>query len=129
MKPPTFSGLRESTRDGSYFDHVYVNRVWLSDKNRNNAEISVTGKQTGRNMASGNYTYEFNMKEVPEGSYNVVINAQDTFNNTGNLPYQTVVVDNTAPSVSISYEGKPISKNVTVYGAGERPYTAHRCSN
>ncbi len=36
-------------------------------------------------MASGNYTYEFNMKEVPEGSYNVVINAQDTFNNTGNL--------------------------------------------
>lgn len=61
-------------------------------------------------MASGNYTYEFNMKEVPEGSYNVVINAQDTFNNTGNLPYQTVVVDNTAPSVSISYEGKPISK-------------------
>ncbi|MBF9263178.1 hypothetical protein I0P11_19205, partial [Acinetobacter baumannii] len=77
-------------------------------KNRNNAEISVTGKQTGRNMASGNYTYEFNMKEVPEGSYNVVINAQDTFNNTGNLPYQTVVVDNTAPSVSISYEGKPI---------------------
>ena len=50
------------------------------------------------------------MKEVPEGSYNVVINAQDTFNNTGNLPYQTVVVDNTAPSVSISYEGKPISK-------------------
>ncbi|HHQ5957230.1 TPA: Ig-like domain-containing protein [Enterobacter hormaechei subsp. hoffmannii] len=102
--------------DGSYFDHVYVNRVWLSDKNRNNAEISVTGKQTGRNMASGNYTYEFNMKEVPEGSYNVVINAQDTFNNTGNLPYQTVVVDNTAPSVSISYEGKPISKNVTVYG-------------
>nr|WP_277884381.1 hypothetical protein [Salmonella enterica] len=22
------------------------------------------------------------MKEVPEGSYNVVINAQDTFNNT-----------------------------------------------
>lgn len=101
--------------DGAYFDHVNVNRVWLTDKSRNNAEISVTAKQTGRNTASGNYTYEFDMKKVPEGSYDVQINAKDSFENRGSLAYKQVIVDNTPPSVSFSYENKPID-NVTVYG-------------
>ncbi|MGV7963855.1 Ig-like domain-containing protein [Photorhabdus tasmaniensis] len=102
--------------DGSYFDRVNLNKVWLSDKSSNNAEISVTGKQTGRNTASGNYTYEFNMKQVPEGSYNVQINARDSFNNTGSLAYKTVTIDNTPPTINISYESKPITSSVTVYG-------------
>ncbi|TRQ05905.1 hypothetical protein DNP73_23860, partial [Salmonella enterica subsp. enterica serovar Panama] len=88
-------------------------RVWLSDKSRNNADINVTGTLTGRNTATGNYTYEFNLKLIPEGSYNVQLNAQDSFNNTGSLDYKTVTVDNTPPSISISYETKPITSSVT----------------
>ncbi|CGE34606.1 Protein of uncharacterised function (DUF3607) [Salmonella enterica subsp. enterica serovar Typhi] len=102
--------------DGSYFDTVKLSRVWLSDKSRNNADINVTGTLTGRNTATGNYTYEFNLKLIPEGSYNVQLNAQDSFNNTGSLDYKTVTVDNTPPSISISYETKPITSSVTVYG-------------
>ena len=102
--------------DGSYFDHVNLSQVWLSDKARNNAVIPVNGKQTGRNAASGNYAFEFNMKDIPEGSYDVQINAKDTFDNTGSRAYKTVVIDNTPPSVNISYENKPINKTVTVYG-------------
>ncbi|EHS0389559.1 DUF4165 domain-containing protein [Salmonella enterica] len=102
--------------DGWYFDAVKLSRVWLSDKSRNNADINVTGRQTGRNTATGNYTYEFNLKQIPEGSYNVQLNAQDSFSNTGNLDYKTVTVDNTPPSISISYESKPITSSVTVYG-------------
>nr|UGK56859.1 hypothetical protein [Escherichia coli] len=62
--------------DGSYFDTVKLSRVWLSDKSRNNADINVTGTLTGRNTATGNYTYEFNLKLIPEGSYNVQLNAR-----------------------------------------------------
>lgn len=102
--------------DGSYFDHVNLARVWLTDKSRNNAEISVTAKQTGRNTASGNYTYEFDMKKVPEGTYDVQINAKDSFENSGSLAYKQVTVDNTPPLVNFSYENKPITSSVTVYG-------------
>jgi len=102
--------------DGLYFDNVKVSRVWLSDKSRNNAEINVNGEQTGRNQASGNYTYEFNMKAIPEGSYNVQINARDTYQNTGSLAYKQVTIDNTPPTASFSYESKPITRDVTVYG-------------
>ena len=55
------------------------------------------------------------MKKVPEGSYDVQINAKDSFENRGSLAYKQVIVDNTPPSVSFSYENKPID-NVTVYG-------------
>ena len=44
------------------------------------------------------------------------LNARDSFNNTGSLDYKTVTVDNTPPSISISYETKPITSSVTVYG-------------
>lgn len=100
----------------------------MSDKSRNNADINVTGKQTGRNTATGNYTYDFNLKQIPEGSYNVQLNARDSFSNTGSLAYKTVTVDNSPPSISINYENKPITSNVTVFG-GKRPNSARRYSD
>ncbi|KOY62823.1 hypothetical protein AM629_06300 [Photorhabdus heterorhabditis] len=102
--------------DGFYFDTVRIVRVWLTDKSKANAEISVTGKQTGRNQASGNYTYVFNMKEIPEGVYDIQINAKDSFDNTASLAYENITVDNTPPMVNISYEDKSINKDMTVYG-------------
>lgn len=102
--------------DGNYGNRVYVNRVWLSDKSRNNAEINLKGQQTAHNTVTGFYTYEFDLKQIQEGSYDVQINAIDTLNNTGSLDYKVVTIDNTAPTVTISYDSKPITNKVTVFG-------------
>lgn len=101
--------------DGNYFDKVHLNKVWLSDKNASNKEI-ITGKQISRNAISGNYTYQFDMKSIPEGKYNIQINAVDTYKNTGILDFKQFIVDKTPPLVNVSYDGKPVDKNVTVMG-------------
>lgn len=101
--------------DGAYFDHVHIDHMWLSDKSKNDASI-ISGVQTSRNMTTGNATYEFKMKDLPEGAYDVRIIAQDTYENIGYLDYKKVIVDNTAPNATISYQNKPVSKEETVLG-------------
>lgn len=101
--------------DGSYFDNVRMSKVWLSDKDAANKEI-ISGAQTSRNVSSGNYTYQFDMKTIPEGSYNLQINAVDTYKNTGSLAFKQFIVDRTPPLVDVIYEGKPVDKSVTVMG-------------
>lgn len=101
--------------DGSYFDRVKAKKVWLSDKNQADKEI-LTGTQTSRNVSTGNNTFQFDMKSIPEGSYNLIINAVDTYANAGSLPFRTFIVDRTPPVVNVSYEGKPVDKSVTVMG-------------
>lgn len=101
--------------DGNYFDRVKAKKVWLSDKNQANKEI-ITGTQTSRNVSTGNNTFQFNMKSIPEGNYNLVINAVDTYANASSLPFRQFIVDRTPPVVNVSYEGKPVDKNVTVMG-------------
>lgn len=54
------------------------------------------------------------------------LNAQDSFSNTGSLAYKTVTVDNSPPSISINYENKPITSNVTVFGLKLIPNSARR---
>ncbi|MCJ6115963.1 Ig-like domain-containing protein (plasmid) [Klebsiella pneumoniae] len=67
-------------------------------------------------MSGEEYTYAFDLSGIPEGSYNLAFSATDTFNNTSQLPFQSLVVDNTPPSISFSYEGKPLLTESTVYG-------------
>lgn len=65
---------------------------------------------------SGNYTFTFPLSQLAEGSYNLVGNVADKFNNAAAKNYGPVVIDRTAPTAAITYEGKSIAGDVTVMG-------------
>ncbi|EQC0103659.1 MULTISPECIES: Ig-like domain-containing protein [Klebsiella/Raoultella group] len=67
-------------------------------------------------MSGDDYTYAFDLSKLPEGKYDLAFRAEDTFNNTSQLPFQSIVVDKTPPSLSISYDGAPLISESTVYG-------------
>lgn len=101
--------------DGSYFDRVNVSRVWLSNV-ITGKDLSIVGTQTVRNLATGNSTYTFNLKTLTEGLYDIQMNVIDNYGNSGAAPFKKLTVDNTAPTINATYEGKEISSDVTVFG-------------
>jgi hypothetical protein len=101
--------------DGAYFNQVYVSRAWLSNL-ITGKDLSIIGTQIDRNLATGNSVYTFNLKTLPEGLYDIKMNVMDNYGNTGAAPFKKLTVDNTAPSINATYEGKPITADVTVFG-------------
>lgn len=67
-------------------------------------------------MSGDDYTYALDLSKLPEGKYDLAFRAKDTFNNTSQLPFKSIVVDKTPPSLSISYDGAPLISESTVYG-------------
>lgn len=101
-------------RDELNLSSIALSKVWLTDETSGKSLINAT--QLSRNTTTGNYVYTVNMKSLAEGSYNIRINAVDTFNNTATADYGKFIVDRTPPAVSMKYENKAISKDTTVYG-------------
>lgn len=98
--------------NGSWRDVLMLSKVEILDTISN--AVLLTGTKVA--MSGEEYTYAFDLSGIPEGSYNLAFSATDTFNNTSQLPFQSLVVDNTPPSISFSYEGKPLLTESTVYG-------------
>lgn len=67
-------------------------------------------------MSGDEYTYIFDLSKLPEGKYDLAFRARDTFNNGSQLPFRSIVVDKTPPTLTISYDGSPLSSGSTVYG-------------
>lgn len=101
-------------RDELNLSSIALNKVWLSDTKAGKSLITAT--RLSRNTTTGNYVYTVNMKSLPEGDYNIRINADDTFGNIATADYGKFVVDRTPPTVNMKYESKAIAKDTTVYG-------------
>lgn len=67
-------------------------------------------------MSGDDYTYSFDLSKLSEGKYDLAFSAKDTFNNETQLPFQSIVVDKTPPTLSIAYDGFPLLSESTVYG-------------
>ncbi len=52
-------------------------------------------------MSGDDYTYALDLSKLPEGKYDLAFRAKDTFNNTSQLPFKSIVVDKT-PLLSLS---------------------------
>ena len=99
--------------DGNWFDAVSLREFYLTDK--------ITGKRMNpvgkiKSRVSGNYTLVYDLSGQPEGIYHVVVNIIDFFHNQTDKAYGEIALDNTPPTVSFSFEGKPISDSTVVYG-------------
>ncbi|MGV7963849.1 Ig-like domain-containing protein [Photorhabdus tasmaniensis] len=99
--------------DGNWFDSVSLREFYLTDKN--------TGKRMTpvgsiKSRTSGNYTLVYDLSSQAEGKYNVVVNVIDFFRNQTDKTYGEIALDNTVPTVAISFDGKPITDSTVVYG-------------
>lgn len=99
--------------DSEWLEEKMIVSWWLSDSKTGN-KLTLSGTNTNR--VSGNYTFTFPLSQLAEGSYNLVCNVADKFNNAAAKNYGPVVIDRTAPTAAITYEGKSIAGDVTVMG-------------
>ena len=91
--------------DGNWFDSVSLREFYLSDKNTG-TRMSPTGVIKSR--ISGNYTIAYDLSRQSEGKYNVEVNIRDFFQNQTNKTFGEIALDNTPPTVAITFDGKPV---------------------
>ncbi len=99
--------------DGNWFDSVSLREFYLSDKNTG-TRMSPTGVIKSR--ISGNYTIAYDLSRQSEGKYNVEVNIRDFFQNQTNKTFGEIALDNTPPTVAITFDGKPVKDDTVVYG-------------
>ncbi|MCV5830336.1 Ig-like domain-containing protein, partial [Escherichia coli] len=97
--------------DGNWFDSVSLREFYLSDKNTG-TRMSPTGVIKSR--ISGNYTIAYDLSRQSEGKYNVEVNIRDFFQNQTNKTFGEIALDNTPPTVAITFDGKPVKDDTVV---------------
>ncbi|HBS6424766.1 TPA: Ig-like domain repeat protein [Klebsiella pneumoniae] len=98
--------------NGNWRDVLMLSKLEILDTISNT--VLLTGTKAA--MSGEDYTYAFDLSAIPEGKYDLTFRATDTFNNSSQLPFRSLIIDNSPPSISFSYEGKPLLSESTVYG-------------
>lgn len=83
---------------GAYFDRLRLKSSWLEDGNGNKL-VAEGGKIADSDT---NYTFEWDLTSLPEGSYTVYVAAQEMHGPVSKVKAVSFNSDKTAPSVSLS---------------------------
>lgn len=89
---------------GDYQNSLMHNDAWLEDKLGN--RLTLSKKLTA--SSGENFEYEFDLKTLPEGEYDLVAGASENLGAVSKLPLFKFFSDRTKPSVTISKAGDPI---------------------
>ncbi len=83
---------------GAYFDRLRLDSTWIEDDKKN--RLPVKGVLTDNNVE--NYTYTFDLKNIPEGGYNLVLAAKERHGPVTRTPLFFYGSDTTPPSMDIN---------------------------
>lgn len=83
---------------GSYFDRLRLEDAWIEDDKGN--RLSPVGGLTSNNWE--NYTYQFDLKTLPEGRYNLFAVAKEMHGPVTKSPMLQFSSDKTPPTMSVS---------------------------
>nr|WP_214053505.1 Ig-like domain-containing protein [Photorhabdus caribbeanensis] len=83
---------------GSYFDRLHLKEAWIEDSKGN--KLSPTGGLIANNWE--NYTYQWDLKTLPEGQFNLVAAAEEMHGPLTKQPMFQITSDRTAPIMTIS---------------------------
>lgn len=85
---------------GNYFDRLALKTVWLENAANNNAKIAIN--PTKLSESGTNYSYKWDLTQLPEGNYNLVAVAQENHGPTTRLPLFSLTKDKTPPTIDIT---------------------------
>lgn len=83
---------------GAYFDRLRLRSAWIEDSKGN--KLSPTGGLIANNWE--NYTYQWDLKTLPEGQYSLVAAAEEMHGPLTRQPMFQITSDRTAPTLTIS---------------------------
>lgn len=94
----TFTLFVNQQGRGSYFDRLRLKSAWIEDHQGN--KLSPKGGLTADNWDS--YTYQWDLKTLPEGQYNLVAAAEEMHGPKTKQAMFQITSDRTAPVMTIS---------------------------
>lgn len=83
---------------GAYFDRLRLKSSWLEDENGN--KLSASGGKTAD--SNTNYTYQWNLTSLPEGTYKVFAVAEEMHGPVSKLETVSFDSDKTPPEIDIN---------------------------
>ncbi|WP_080075077.1 Ig-like domain-containing protein [Salmonella enterica] len=83
---------------GAYFDRLRLRSAWIEDSKGN--KLSPTGGLIANNWE--NYTYQWDLKTLPEGQYSLVAAAEEMHGPLTRQPMFQITSDRTPPTMTLS---------------------------
>ncbi|MCA4005175.1 Ig-like domain-containing protein [Vibrio vulnificus] len=85
---------------GSYFDRLRLAGSWIEDQDGNRLSVNRVGYVNN----GANYTYEWDLKTLPEGAFNLYAVAQERHGPITKVPLFPFSSDRTPPTLGVNYD-------------------------
>ncbi|HAT2580398.1 TPA: DUF4165 domain-containing protein [Aeromonas hydrophila] len=92
---------------GDYFDRLALNDAWLES---DGVRVGITGTRTAESGAD--YTYQFDLKQLPQGNYTLVAAAQEKHGPKTTLPLFSIYSDKTKPTLQVKYQNAVVPTEI-----------------
>ena len=92
---------------GNYFDRLRLRDVWLES---NGKKVAITGQRTAE--SGPDYTYQFDLTQLPQGDYNLVAVAQEMHGPKSTLNLFPLYSDKTKPTLQVKYQNAVVPTEI-----------------